>query len=66
MAEASIRTSVTIEVSLSVAEVELICDAIKNPLGNQHLDDENPAYRQTREELYTVLKTAFLSAWAEN
>ena len=64
MAEASIRTSVTVEVSLNPEEVELICDAIQNPLGNQHINDETQSYSQMREELYTVLKTVLVEALA--
>ena len=64
MAEASIRTSVTIEVSLNPEEVGLICDAIQNPLGNQHINEETQSYSQMREELYAVLKTVLVKALA--
>ena len=63
MAEASIQYRVTIDVSLNPEEVGLICNAIQNPLGNQHTN-ETQSYSQMREELYTVLKTVLVEALA--
>ena len=64
MANVSTRPSVTFVVNLNPEELGLICDAICRPVGSQHHNDESPAYRQMREDLHTVLKTALVESLA--